>query len=188
MSSTSQKWRDLEFRFRGCGGELSAQLSGEWIITTGLDAERDRRRIREKFQALAAEGDFLAGGAGGEQGWVSWLDRLSAESPHFTHAAHNAGGWFRNLIIASAEYCEVRAGLTYGPNDRASENLGEVIEKLEAWRMGAGAKGGKLTVKELADSIGLDKSAYHRAKRGQPRSRDHASRIVEFARQKRLIS
>jgi hypothetical protein len=125
MPADSAFWRDLEARFR----ELlnipeSARLTGMYVrgrpaVNDGPRDKRDSARLKELFASLARAGAVAAGVANRANGLDGWLNLLRAESPHF-HVmygfykengvdVHEEDGLIENLVLASAEYCGVRA-------------------------------------------------------------------------------
>jgi hypothetical protein len=72
-------------------------------------------------------------------------------------------------------------------NKPKQPDLKAVIKLIERWRINAGEDGGKLKQELVADKIGISPRAYHAAKAGKPRGKDHHGKVLKFARDKGLI-
>ncbi|MCE5308534.1 MAG: hypothetical protein LLG20_12925 [Acidobacteriales bacterium] len=120
MDATSAFWRDLESRFR----ELlnipeAARLTGNYFsgqcgLIDGPTDKSERAWLYQLFPPLARAGAIKAGAPNGADPLNAWLNLLRAESPHFHQmGVPDGGGWIQNLVLASAEYCIVRAARAF---------------------------------------------------------------------------
>jgi hypothetical protein len=125
MPIDSAFWRHLESRFRELlNTPESEQLTvtyggGECTLHDGPGEERKRASLQERFRSVARNAGIAAGAPNRANAFEWWLTLLRKESPYFQaiYNAHkeeekdirNKGGWIRNVILASAEYCNVLA-------------------------------------------------------------------------------